>query len=578
MKNLHYLKKFVVMVLAAMMTLSTFALPTFAAETDAKISGVESGAKVMAYQFVTQDTNNDWVMTKAMLDTGKVVLKPNTDDPAYKNNGYTYIVTDPDDASVKAEIDITAESYNKAALAIISKLVPKTGAGVVELEEDGTTGNYSAALPKYGSYVVLVTDTTARIYSPMVISKDTKDKEGQFKVTEAKVQEPTPKKEITDTNSTPKVNVKVANDWDKTAHGDTLAVGEIDQFTITAPVPSYSGEYFYKDNTGKEVYPEFNVSDTMTHISMVVDATHPFEVKHGTKTLVKDTDYSLVSGKTETGSKAFKIKLINKELLRANPAANLEVKYWAKLDDDAVPGLANANTNEVEVEYQREPKVGETNKKQDITYHHTFEIDGKILGEQTGREFLKVAYPDGTWVVAEQELDKEIEYITGAKFQLQKKVGDNWVNVGDEVTTQNGLMNWKGLDCGTYQAIETFAPNPYKVNDRPVPIEISATLDGKGKITGYTVNVAGIVNIYTLDANGNLIKNDDVKQTFTINGEPTEVDLEGKDNSADFINNTVGTLPSTGGMGTVLFTIGGVAIMGLALLLLFGGKKKQHQK
>ena len=31
MKNLHYLKKFVVMVLAAMMTLSTFAMPTFAA-------------------------------------------------------------------------------------------------------------------------------------------------------------------------------------------------------------------------------------------------------------------------------------------------------------------------------------------------------------------------------------------------------------------------------------------------------------------------------------------------------------------------------------------------------------------
>ena len=60
MKNL---KKFVVMVLAAMMTLSTFALPTFAAQsTTLTVKGVDANATVKAYQVVTKDANNNWKM------------------------------------------------------------------------------------------------------------------------------------------------------------------------------------------------------------------------------------------------------------------------------------------------------------------------------------------------------------------------------------------------------------------------------------------------------------------------------------------------------------------------------------
>ena len=62
---------------------------------------------------------------------------------------------------------------------------------------------------------------------------------------------------------------------------------------------------------------------------------------------------------------------------------------------------------------------------------------------------------------------------------------------------------------------------------------------------------------------------DDCKAYFAVNDPDPE--------AADIANSKTGTLPSTGGMGTVLFTIGGAAIMALALLLLFGGKKKKSQ-
>ena len=65
MKNLHYLKKFVVMVLAAMMTLSTFAMPTFAAKTNPgttiKITGIDNNANVSAdaYKVIKQDASGN---------------------------------------------------------------------------------------------------------------------------------------------------------------------------------------------------------------------------------------------------------------------------------------------------------------------------------------------------------------------------------------------------------------------------------------------------------------------------------------------------------------------------------------
>ena len=49
--------------------------------------------------------------------------------------------------------------------------------------------------------------------------------------------------------------------------------------------------------------------------------------------------------------------------------------------------------------------------------------------------------------------------------------------------------------------------------------------------------------------------------------------------SLDITNNKGFNLPATGGMGTYLFTIGGLVIMaGAALLLIASRKKEEHNK
>ena len=46
----------------------------------------------------------------------------------------------------------------------------------------------------------------------------------------------------------------------------------------------------------------------------------------------------------------------------------------------------------------------------------------------------------------------------------------------------------------------------------------------------------------------------------------------------EVVNNKGFNLPATGGMGTYLFTIGGLVIMAGAALLLIASKKEEHNK
>lgn len=65
--------------------------------------------------------------------------------------------------------------------------------------------------------------------------------------------------------------------------------------------------------------------------------------------------------------------------------------------------------------------------------------------------------------------------------------------------------------------------------------------------------------------------------TFTVyNGKVTSADVTYTDSSVTVYNNTGHELPATGGIGTSLYTIGGVLLMTAAAMLLLYNKKKHH--
>ena len=101
------------------------------------------------------------------------------------------------------------------------------------------------------------------------------------------------------------------------------------------------------------------------------------------------------------------------------------------------------------------------------------------------------------------------------------------VSTGDGKTVGEGMnLKLNGLAAGDYWLVETKAPEGY--SGITAPIKITITKSGDAEVTNWTISKDGTV----------------------------------EDDKIIDIENSAGTiLPGTGGMGTILFTVVGVALI-----------------
>lgn len=120
--------------------------------------------------------------------------------------------------------------------------------------------------------------------------------------------------------------------------------------------------------------------------------------------------------------------------------------------------------------------------------------------------------------------------LAGATFKLTSDTD----TTGTSLTTGNdGTVKFTGLKAGTYYVEETVAPSGYNINSNKFTITISTS----GVVTGDGVN----------------------NSKLTVNDYPL-------------------TVPQTGGAGTIMFTIGGVALVACAGVLFFILMRKKATK
>lgn len=182
----------------------------------------------------------------------------------------------------------------------------------------------------------------------------------------------------------------------------------------------------------------------------------------------------------------------------------------------------------------------------DHTYNNSATVDAETVDYTPG---TVIGY-EGT--VTLKKVDTKGNTLNGAEFQLLKKVSDtettpvSVVKVRDGVykvalegetgatttlVATNGTLTITGLDEGNYEFKETKAPTGYKVNSENKEFEITAN-------------------------------------------ENTEVTVD----AGEFVNTKLSSLPSTGGMGTYLFTIIGVVVMAGAAGAFFISRRRGSEE
>lgn len=306
---------------------------------------------------------------------------------------------------------------------------------------------------------------------------------------------------------------------DKAADKTSVTKGEKVTYTITVDIPTYASQAVDKS---------FYVSDLLPD-GLTID-TDSIKVKRNGTDITGEagTQYTLYKDANTTTEPYYTFKLsVSTEQYTdywsANGGKQLVITYTATLNNNDTTAVNVKETNTVTFDYSNYPYVENShNQKTDTVDVTTFAI--KIDKFVDGDEATKLA---------------------GAKFDLYRTIypGETGVTIphtsiqgikleGDKVTAADGSVTFEKYEAnGTsynYYLVETVAPSGYNLLDNAVKVNFT---DG---------DVAMTDGVYTVK----------VKNTSGIQ------------------------LPITGGTGTVIFTVVGIALMVGAVVLLVVSRKK----
>lgn len=285
-------------------------------------------------------------------------------------------------------------------------------------------------------------------------------------------------------------------------------VGKKVTFKVTSQVP---------DMTDKKNYV-FRLEDTLSK-GLTMNVEDFKSVKIGDTILEKNVDYTVEvkSGNTpETTDLVVEIKNFEKHNEQAG--SNIVFEYQAEVNKDAVT-VENA-TNKAHVEYGNDPnQMGSSQPDKVKVYTHTLtinKVDGDNKAPLAGAEFELY---EGT-SVQEGKIIKLVDEGNGVYHVPDTTELTTTTTV---VSPTTGIITIKGLKQGTYTLKETKAPAGYN----------------KGEDTTITITA----------------ESTDAGETIEVKGDKITVE-----------NNSGVQLPSTGGMGTIIFVAAGVCVVGFLIL------------
>lgn len=401
----------------------------------------------------------------------------------------------------------------------------------------------------------------------------------------AKSEKPTIDKKIT--GSTGK------EESDGNESGNDVAIGDTVNFQIDTQIPAYSKAYKevtvkITDTLGKGLYlPKAGEEKLKVYVGGTeVSGENLIEAATTTYTYTRAVD----DEGNDTG-KGFTISF-DSEFALNHQGEKVFVTYDAVLGDDAAINF-DANTNKATLEYTNDPN-GATSEIDDTTYTYTFGIDASINGSwdevtkellKTGEEIVtgttnqKAPLDGATFTLTSVDEDGNPLHVyttISGKGEVGKDVDEKGNLLkdadGNDIPAPeiaHGALKFTGLDAGKYILQETKAPEGYSLNDAKIPVLITAEYDEDN----------GTLKAYTIVIGDNVVETETGKvSSYTMDSTKKEPEISGalgdNVNTYEIANTKLTALPSTGGIGTTIFTVAGCLIMILAAGLFFASRRK----
>ena len=479
------------------------------------------------------------------------------------DNGINYFTSDVLNNKLSTALTANATTVKNALEVAVKN-------GGVAMTETDATGHTSASNMEQGLYLVVETRVPENVTStcnPFFVSLPMTTIDGaawNYDVTvypKNQTGNPDLEKTVRESkNSTGKNTGSLTDIKDGYAHTATASVGDVVDYQIISTLPTITSkassltEYTYVDTLSKGI--KYNKNDVVIEFFKDAGCTD------------KITTWAEDSGKfavtyDDAAANTMTIRMTDTGLAEINEAATvytdsvkrgysdctMRLTYAATLTSDAKMGDTD-NPNEVELTWRRTNNTYFDTLK-DCCHVYTYGIDILKQFSDNGGNMRNVKFrlhndTDDVFMIA--DLKDGVYYAKG--FAAKKADATTFV------PNAQGHVVVKGLEDDTYSLTETATDKGYVLLKDAVKIVIKTAESGQCEKCGAKLLTA----------------------SATVNGKDASMTDGNAIVPLTVVNNPGFDLPKTGGYGTWMFTIGGVALLGAAAFIVIRSRKHKNEQ
>ena len=475
------------------------------------------------------------------------------------DNGINYFTSDMLNNKLFAALAANATTVKNALETAV-----KNG-GVVMTETDAT-GHTSASDMEQGLYLVVETRVPENVTStcnPFLVSLPMTTIDGaawNYDVTvypKNQTGNPTLDKTVREAkNSTGKNTGSLTDIIDGYAHTASASVGDTVDYQIISTLPTITSkasslsEYTYADTLSKGI--RYNKNDVVIEFfkdSGCTDKITTWDENSGKFTVAYDAANIMTIKMTETGLAEINeaATVYTDSVTRGYSDCTMRITYAATLTADAKMGDTD-NPNEVVLTWRRTNNTYFDTLK-DCCHVYTYGVDVLKRFSDNGGNMKNVKFrlhndTDDCYIIA--DLKDGIYYAKG----ITSKKSD----ATTFIPNSSGHIVVKGLEDDAYSLTEIATDKGYVLLKEAVKIVIKTSENGQCEKCGAKLLTA----------------------SATVNGKDVTMTEGNAIVPLTVINNPGFDLPKTGGYGTWMFTIGGVALLGAAAFIVIRSRR-QHK-